>query len=80
MCVSKKANWPLGLVSAIQKMHALTIGYLLSPLFVGEQCSVSSPNSAFDFLEPKPIGQDLDKIGGYDHTYCLPKSKEFLAE
>ncbi|XP_068730399.1 galactose mutarotase-like [Montipora capricornis] len=46
----------------------------------GEQCSVSSPNSAFDFLEPKPIGQDLDKIGGYDHTYCLPKSKEFLAE
>lgn len=46
----------------------------------GEICSVSSPNSAFDFLTPKPIGQDIDKIGGYDHNFCLPKSKEYCAE
>ena len=49
---------------------------------LGEKCSVSSPNSAFDFTTPKPIGQDIDKVpgGGYDHTYCLPQSKEFCAE
>ena len=47
---------------------------------LGEICSVSSPNSAFDFLTPKPIGQDIDKIGGYDHNFCLPKSKEYCAE
>jgi len=48
----------------------------------GEKCSVSSPNSAFDFTKPKPIGQDIDKVpgGGYDHNYCLPQSKEFCAE
>lgn len=46
----------------------------------GEKWSVSNPNDAFDFQEPKPIGKDIENIGGYDHTFCLPKSKESLAE
>ena len=51
-------------------------------ILLGEKCSVSSPNSAFDFTTPKPIGQDIDQVpgGGYDHNYCLPQSKEFCAE
>ncbi len=34
--------------------------------------------SPFDFRTPKTIGQDLKASGGYDHCYCLNKTKNGL--
>ena len=31
--------------------------------------------TAFDFRTPKPIGQDIDEAGGYDHNWCLSAGK-----
>ena len=35
----------------------------------------------FDFLSPKPIGEDLESVadGGYDHCFIIPKNEEFKA-
>ena len=41
---------------------------------------MSSPNDAFDFTKPKPIGKDIHKIDGYDHNYCLKEKKKGCAE
>ena len=66
----------------IMGLHQMFGKFYIYFFFLGEKCLVSSPNSAFDFTTPKPIGQDIDQVpgGGYDHTYCLPQSKDFCAE
>lgn len=35
----------------------------------GEICPVDG--TPFDFREAKPIGKDIDIVGGYDHNWCL---------
>jgi len=59
-----------------------TNNFFLYTIFasLGEKRSVSDPDSTFDFLNPKPIGQDLEKIGGYDHNFCLAESQEYSAQ
>ncbi|GAB6165942.1 galactose mutarotase [Thermostilla marina] len=32
-------------------------------------------NTPFDFRNPKPIGRDLDEVGGYDHCFVLNKQR-----
>ena len=77
---------PVNIINVIIKMiFCSTIVHVYvdwKTLPLGEKCSVASPNDAFDFTKPKPIGQDIAKVpgGGYDHNYCLPKSEECCAE
>lgn len=38
---------------------------------------ISVENTPFDFREPKLIGHDIDKVGGYDHNYILSDDLEY---
>lgn len=52
----------------IKASNYLPVDNVLIP--TGEIRSVITDN-AFNFLTPKPIGQDIEDAGGYDHNYCL---------
>ena len=57
----------LGHVLQIDAPHYLPVDGHLIP--TGEVRPVQG--TPFDFRLPKPIGQDIDSAGGYDHNWCL---------
>ena len=57
----------LGHVLQIDAPHYLPVDGHLIP--TGEVRPVQ--DTPFDFRLPKPIGQDIDAAGGYDHNWCL---------
>ena len=54
-------------VLQIDAQHYIPVNDVLIP--TGEVRNVDG--NAFNFLEAKPIGRDIEAAGGYDHNWCL---------